>query len=100
MSEIILKMNINKKESDRHEKVYHTRSAEYQRAELELDKMENKLQRHIVKAAIYFQESDEWNSQVERHQQRLCQLETKINEKKNEYREAMKKLSLISEEVT
>ncbi len=43
-------MNVSKKELDKTEQTYQERANEYQRAEVELQKMENKLQRHIIKA--------------------------------------------------
>lgn len=48
---------------------------------------------------VFFQESEEWNKQLEIENLQLGQLEAKIYEKKTEYKKAMQNLSVISEEI-
>lgn len=50
LSETILKMNTCHKESDNAQQIHRLRMGEYQRAEENLQYLENKLQKHVIKA--------------------------------------------------
>ena len=49
MSETILKMNSSHREAESAEKTHRQAALDYERAEKELQLLENKLQKHIIK---------------------------------------------------
>lgn len=99
LSETILKVNSSKKDSDQTENVYRLIKSEYEATKRNVEQLESNLQKHIIRAEVYYHESLEWNNQSELKNLRLCNLDSKMNEKKYEYKAAMEKLSVISEEI-
>ena len=99
ISSTITKINTSKKTVDLAEENHRKKTSEFQQAEEKCQSLEKELKRHIVKSQLYFDEKTRWNIQMEAQKARIDELDKAIVQAKTSYKEAMKNLSKISEDV-
>lgn len=99
LSSTITKINTSKRTVDVAEENHRKKTSEFQAAEERCQFLEKDLHRHIVKSQLYFDEKTRWNIQMEAQKARIDDLEKATIQEKASYKEAMRNLNRISEEV-
>jgi len=99
LSTTVTKINASKRTVDAAEDAHRRKTAEFQQAEQRCFLTEKELKRHIVKSQLYYEEKSRWTIQMEAQKARIDELEKAIVQAKICYREAMKNLSKISEDI-
>lgn len=99
LSSTITKINLSKKEADKAEEFHRKKANEYSTAEQRLNYLKKEFRRSISKAQPYYEEKMRWTQQMERQRNRVNDLEHAIVECKSIYKDAMKNLSKINEEI-
>ncbi|CAF0703548.1 unnamed protein product [Brachionus calyciflorus] len=99
LSSTITKINTSKKIVDQAEEFHRKKTAEFQASEERCQTLEKELKKYIIKSESYYEEKFRWNIQMEAQKARIDELERALILAKTTYKEAMKNLSKISEEI-
>lgn len=99
LSSTITKINTSKRTVDVAEENHRKKTSEFQAAEERCQFLEKDLHRHIAKSQLYFDEKTRWNIQMEAQKARIDELEKATIQEKASYKEAMRNLNRISEEI-
>ncbi|RMZ96045.1 SH3 domain-binding 5 isoform X3 [Brachionus plicatilis] len=99
MSTTITKINMSKKMVDQAEENHRQKTAEFQSSEERCLIFEKDLKKYIIKSQPYYEEKNRWNVQTEAQKARIDELERALTDAKVTYKEAMKNLSNISEQI-
>lgn len=84
---------------DQAEEIHKQKTAEFQSSEERCLYLEKDLKKSIIKSQPYYEEINRWNIQMEAQKARIDELERVLAQVKVSYKEAMKNLSNISEQV-
>lgn len=99
LSATITKINLSKKAADQAGENHRKKAIEYQQAELRMLNLQKEYRRNIAKAQPYYEEKTRWTNQMETQKSRIYEIEQAIAQNKSIYKEAMRNLSRISEEI-
>lgn len=99
LSATITKINTSKKMVDQAEEMHRQKTVEFQSSEERCLYLEKDLKRSISKSQPYYDEKNRWNVQMEAQKARIDEIERALAQVKVSYKEAMKNLSNISEQV-